>query len=376
MTISFDRPSVRRSAVSLAVAAALLILGSATASAAGGPPRPPAAPTTTGRWGYVWADNPTSASYTPDSSYQANSKGHTDTITRSGVGLYQVVFPGLSTSTNGGTVNVTAYGTGDQSYCGVVNWGTTGARGIAVNIRCADTTGALVDSFFDATYSVKSPTARHYGYVWANDSSSASYTPDLFYQFNSAGRTNTITRSGTGLYAVRLPGLAGNNGTVKVTTYGPDSTRCQVEGWGSSGNGRAEIVSVDCFDSAGSPVDAEYTMTFANRVNLLGTTRGYGYAWADQPSAASYTPSGVYSDSKPSGAITITRSNTGLYDVVFSGVGTQVRSDVQITSYGGNSNECRVDSWGSSGSGQDVGVECYDTAGNPIDTLYTIQFIR
>ena len=66
------------------------------------------------------ADAPTAASYTPNLTYQFNSTGAVNTITRSGVGVYTVHFPGLDG--NGGTALVTAYGGGNES-CKVASWG-------------------------------------------------------------------------------------------------------------------------------------------------------------------------------------------------------------------------------------------------------------
>jgi len=36
----------------------------------------------------------------------------------------------------------------------------------------------------------------------------------------------------------------------------------------------------------------------------------------------------------------------------------------------------RVRGWGPSGTGQAVGVECYEVDGDPADTRFTIQFMR
>jgi hypothetical protein len=370
----FPRGATLRRSLSGLVFTAVVIAMPASALAAGS--RPHAAPAKTAavgvKFGYVWADQPTNPSYTPSTFYQKNSQGRTNTITRQGVGQYTVNFPALA-GTNGGTVNVTAYGSG-TSYCGVVSWG--GSPDVSVSVRCADTNGSLVDSYFDATYTEKTKLAGKFGYVWADQPTSASYTPSTFYQYNSKGLTNTITRNGTGSYVVKFPGLwrATNGGTVKVTTYGPVSTRCKVTSWGPSG---ADVfVGVLCVNSFGTPVDSYYTMTYANKINLLGSGSPYGYAWADQPGSASYTPSTFYSASKPVGTIGITRSGTGTYTVAFNGVGTGLKSDVQVTAYGGTTNECRTTGWGPNATGQSIGVSCYDTNGSLVDTYYTIQFIR
>src|SRR5262249_22594154 len=152
---------------------------------------------------YVWADQPSNPSYTPSKFYQKNSQGGTNTITRQGVGQYTVTFPALA-GTNGGTGELTAYRGGDH-YRGAACAG--GSPAVSVSVRCADPNGALVDSYFDATYTEKTKLSGKLAYVWADQPGSASYTPSTFYQFNSKGLTNTITRNGTGSYVVKFPGL-------------------------------------------------------------------------------------------------------------------------------------------------------------------------
>jgi hypothetical protein len=325
-------------------------------------------------YGYVWADQPTASTYIPSTLYQANSKGKLNIINRTGPGQYTVLFPGLANDRNGGTVDVTAYGPGARTFCGVVSWGRSGRRDVAVNVRCADSGGALVDSQFDATYSVPAKKGGALAYVWADQPTAPSYTPDPFYQFNSKGGTNTVVRQAAGVYTVVLPKLGADNGTVKVTTYGPVSTRCKVVYWFPSGTD--QTVTVECFNSAGIRVDSRFTMTFAHNRSILGSG-GYGYAWANSPSSSPYTPTSAYAATSPAGPISIVRYGAGAYGVRFAGVGGATLSDVQVTAYGDDSNECRVQGWGGDGAnGQEVGVECYDTNNVPADTLYTIQWVR
>lgn len=323
---------------------------------------------------YVWADQPASASYTPSSYYSYNSKSLVNTITRSSAGRYVVTFPGMANSANGGTVNVTAYG-GTTNACEVSGWGSNGAGGMSVGVLCTDTNGTPVDSYFDATYSVP-PKKGNVGYVWASSPTVASYTPSTYYQYNSKGGVNTIQRYGTGTYVVKLPklGSATAGGTVKVTAYGGSGNRCKVTNWGPSGT--TQYVGVQCYRAAGAPADSYFTMSYTNNRNLTGSTRGFGYAWADQPGSASYTPSTFYSATKPLGPIAINRSSAGAYTVYFKSVGTAYLSDIQVTAYGSGSSECNVGGWSPSGAGQAVSVYCYTTAGVLADSYYTIQFIR
>ena len=81
------------------------------------------------------------------------------------------------------------------------------------------------------------------------------------YNFNwRTGQTNTITRSSTGVYQVRLPTLGAANGHVQVTAYGSGTNECKVASWGPSGT--TQVVNIRCFTTAGAPADTLYSMTF------------------------------------------------------------------------------------------------------------------
>ena len=67
--------------------------------------------------GYVWANSPTSASYTPSTFYSYNRAGGAITITRQSEGTYTVRFAGLSAALGTkSTVHVTGY-LSENSYC-------------------------------------------------------------------------------------------------------------------------------------------------------------------------------------------------------------------------------------------------------------------
>lgn len=99
-----------------------------------------------------------------------------------------------------------------------------------------------------------------------------------------------------------------------------------------------------------------------------------GYVWANDPAAASYTPSATYSYNSAGGAMTITRSGTGRYSVRFAGLGGGSSSggNVQVTSYGFGSESCKVQSWGSGGSDFVANVGCFTANGSPGDSRYTV----
>lgn len=91
---------------------------------------------------WIWANNPNSASYTPEVLYRY-STGSAPTITRSAVGRYEVSHPGVSTGT-GGTHQVTAYGGGAATSCKISSWSNN-----SVGVECYSlATGAYADSMY------------------------------------------------------------------------------------------------------------------------------------------------------------------------------------------------------------------------------------
>ena len=99
------------------------------------------------------------------------------------------------------------------------------------------------------------------------------YTPNTAYQYNSSGATNTVERTGTGLYTVTFPGL-GNRGVVENVNGGivhvtaaqrTTSRRCQVDKWRSfTGFTVAGDVEVDiaCHTESGVPADSRFAVQF------------------------------------------------------------------------------------------------------------------
>jgi hypothetical protein len=211
--------------------------------------------------GYAWANNPTSASYTPDTTYSFNSAGGAINITRSGVGTYSVKFSGLGGGSSGGNVLVTAYGNGSET-CKVASWNFAAGTDFVAGVRCFDHAGNSVDTMYTVRVVVNNATFGKNGYAWANNPTSASYTPDAMYSFNSSGGAISITRSGTGAYAVQFAGLGGGStlgGNVLVTAYGGGSATCKVSSWNFAA-GINFVASVRCFTEAGIAVDTQYTI--------------------------------------------------------------------------------------------------------------------
>lgn len=209
-----------------------------------------------GALGYVWSYQTGYSAYawtTLTGAYQFNSLGGANAV----LGGYTLRFPGLASQ--GGHVQVTAYG-GSPNRCKVVNWYPSGGDAM-VGVTCHDAAGVPTPTLFTATFTDRSGpfgTSRHRAYVFANQPTSASYTPALAYQHNSAGYSNTVQRLGVGDYVIRMPGMPLEHGIVHVTAYGSSPDYCKVYNW-YPGDG----VYVRCFTTAGSPADTQFNAAFS-----------------------------------------------------------------------------------------------------------------
>jgi hypothetical protein len=352
--------------VLIAAAATMVVLTvPATARAAPSGPRGSA---------FVWANQPSSANYLPSPAYQWNSRHSftaVNTITRSGVGSYTVRLPDLGAVS--GTVLVTAYGP-TANNCKVLSWGPSGTAQL-VNIRCFTATGVLADTRFTMSYANQTGVVgSDLAYVWADQPTAASYVPSQPYQANSSSATNRIQRLGTGSYLVKLPNLGRSAGHVQVTAYGPGPERCKVVSWGPIGT--EQDIKVLCNTRNGTPVDTRFTLTYVRNGNVLGEPvccqpdgNPTDYAWANQPTAASYTPSPLYQFSIPAQQITISRLTTGSYAVHVPD--TLNNGNVQVTAYGSNSAQCKVNFWTPAAG---IRVLCF-RSGSPIDTRFDVSFV-
>ena len=218
--------------------------------------------------GYLWADQPTAASYTPHYMYQWNSTGARNTITRNGVGSYVATFPGVNV--NGGMVEVTAYGGGSE-YCKIGWWGNN-----SVAVNCYANGGAPVDAVFTLNFTDQSPIGTpSYQYAWADQPWSASYTPYSYYQKGSIARdcgsdagTVTMQRQSTGSYIATLPLISPTGSNVKVSAYSGAGEMCKVVGWWGNG-GSGTQVQVACFDPAGNPADTYFDLVYHSNLWII-----------------------------------------------------------------------------------------------------------
>jgi hypothetical protein len=311
--------------------------------------------------GYVWANSPTSPSYTPSTFYSFNRSGGPITITKPAgtTGQYTVRFGGLSGLLGAkSTVKVTGYFP-NNAYCRPT---TPKLVSNVVNVRCfRGNTGAAVDAYYTVLVT------RNYvelAFAHANLPTGNNYAPPGGTSWNPAGPIR-VFRFSTGEYQVRFTGLGSrltsNGGHVQVVAVGTGNQHCKVRSWGGTPN---LLVNVGCMTRTGTPVNLKFNVLFLMPNDHLG------YAWANSPSSASYTPSTFYSSNSGGGGVQITRRGTGLYTVTFNGLGADLLDggDVQVTAYGGGNAQCKVESWGS----QSVNVRCFTPTGL-VDALYDVM---
>ena len=331
---------------------------------------------TTGKGAYVWANQPTSSSYIPTGAYADDSAGGTITIARSGTGAYKVRFPNLGPVGGTGTVNVTAYGS-TPATCRTGGWTVSGSA-VLVTVDCYSLAGSLVDSYFTASFSSDTAESPTLDYVWSNNPApgiGTTYTPASSFRFDSAGHAVTVTQIATGAYDVNLPGPVTVGGSVKVSTYNNPAINCQVVDWITESPG--QVAEVDCFDASGALADSAFDLTFLAANNVLGVANLFsGYVWANNASAASYTPAKPYQYNSAKKVDTASRSTVGVYTVTLPGLGRSVATgDVQVTAYGSTDDFCQVGSWSSSGSKMLAIVRCFTPADSAADSEFTLQYV-
>jgi hypothetical protein len=313
--------------------------------------------------------------------FQLNSAGYANKVDHFATGSYRVYYTGLGVF--GGVAHVTTYGGGQPDQCRIGGWTVSGFDEV-VTIYCYDINGSLTDRRFTATYT--NVAANHgygYGYLWADQPTSASYTPDSYYQYSTAGTNNPnrIVRTSTGQYQVTMTGISGSSEDVMVSTYGwsaVGTTRCRVAG------SLGQTASVSC-SSGGTPVDSMFTLSYASGGNLLGAPNSplsapptgslpSAYAWVVGNGGTE--PATAWRFSTPGTALWTQSYNAVLgWTTVRVPVGSGV-GNVQVVAFGNATAACDLVAHGDGQSGTPDGIEvqCWDSAGNTIPGEFNLFY--
>ena len=211
--------------------------------------------------------------YTPFDSW--NGDRPDPTVFQLGTGRYSVTLPGLAVSFGElGHVQVSPCfnGTFDLVRTTVTGWSHVG-NDVVVEIACQDDTG-LRDAMFMLSYNEASaPISAMVGsgaHVWANQPTSASYTPHASYTDSNGSQgpanSETITRLGVGYYLVDLPNVEpSRSSTVQVSCYEFSSQLAggyaAVDRWSSNGSG-GTYVYVRTYGPTGNAADSRFTLLY------------------------------------------------------------------------------------------------------------------
>lgn len=321
------------------------------------------------RYAYVVANKPATTHYTPDPAWSANSDGGPSSVTRDGTGRYTVRMPGLGTAA--GNVQVTTYGAHTERRCKIASWAPSG-HAMLVHVRCFAPSGARADAAFVAQFVIAATgPGPQSGYVSTPTASPPVGTPQALpgsYSYNSASGGNFFTRSAKGAYEVDFPDFVGVGGNVAVTAIGLSSTYCNVEEWGTT------QVLVLCFDHTGAPANSRFSVRYTT---ASVAHRGDGaYVWADQPTAATYTPDASYSYNSAAAANIAHHIAKGVYSVVLRGLPSRNGSSAMVTSYGEAPTSCGVTHWSHDlDGGTAVRVSCHGAHGAPANSFYTLSYL-
>jgi hypothetical protein len=323
--------------------------------------------------GWVWGNQPTATScYTPSTSYSYNSVGGTITICPLGTGQYEVEFGSLYHA-QPDDVQISAYNT--SGYCASGGWFISGST-IDAYVGCFDSSGNPANTYFTLLYQERTSrfgnSKKGIAFLWANEPTTASYTPSTSFQYNSTGGTNTIVRNGTGNYTATLPGLTTIGGDVQVTAYDA-AARCNVVDWGGVSGGTA--VNIQCFDSSGAAADEYYDLAYALKspFGLTSASHSKGaWAWAnDDTDTNVYTPDKTYQYSGfRTGKLTAQEVATGEYAVTIPGNLSYSTSHVLVTTYNGSNDYCNIFDWSTS----TMYVLCWAQGGTPVDSEFDVTF--
>lgn len=96
-------------------------------------------------------------------------------------------------------------------------------------------------------------------YVWIGDAAAA-HPVSAQYSYNSAGKANSVKKTATGTYEVKLEGVGTAGGNAQVGAYGAGAGYCKVLRWNQAG--ADQVIQVGCFNQSGAATDAQFSLLF------------------------------------------------------------------------------------------------------------------
>ncbi len=198
--------------------------------------------------------------------------------------------------------------------------------------------------------------------------------PSATYSYSLGGGANTLSSSATGSYLLAYTSFARTGAETEalfITAYaGTPGSYCTIGSWGT------ESASARCFNATGVATDNDFDFLAVGSGTFAGR---FAYAWVDNGSpSAPYQAQALYRFSSSNATITVTKTATGIYSVLFAGLGRGATSDreaVMVSSYGGTSIQCQPSSWTTTGVDLTAVVYCFSSAGAATDSPFDILVI-
>lgn len=312
-----------------------------------------------------------------------NSAGGANSLAVLGTGVFQVTLGGLGNSLNS-NVQVNAVNTNGQGhYCTSDGWFSPNGVDVTADVACFDAGGNPLPADFSLFYQARTtaPASGAIAFLWANNPTNASYSPDLTYNFNSTGALNTVARSSTGTYTAFLP-LLSQTGNPQVTAYGGGAARCELLGWSRYrfGSVLGTKIGVYCVSAAGVAADELFSLSYA-----VGTTEAAGpaatslgaYAWANDATRRGYVPKlSRQLDTVSAGPLTAQRFGgliAGQYSLTVPNPNDVSFSTIlgMVTANGSSGEYCDQAGVNVLSGEFYMDLICYDSQGRQTDTLYT-----
>jgi hypothetical protein len=330
------------------------------------------------RFGYALADQPAAAApYTPAAATMYNSGGGTIEVTRTATGVYTVRFGGLGRSPGQhDNVQVSAYNA-LPVYCKPDVWDASGVD-LRVTVSCFSPDGTPIDSRFTIlalgawAFGKTAPLAFALvvdTVTTALDSSSTAR--------NSTGGSVLVGHVAEGQFAMALKGLepAWTTGpaAIQISPVGQGLRRCRLI---ATDRGTAGL-GINCSRVSGAAGDAPFSMLWLQRGR---PSMRFGFAWAQSPSSTTdYTPDAGYLINSSGGSVTSRKTGTGLYRVVFAGLGRPggATETVLVSPFLSVDRVCDITSWGNTGVNDlFVTVACFQPTSVAADTPFSVLVIQ
>jgi hypothetical protein len=204
-----------------------------------------------GRSAFAIANQPTAASYVPDTAASYTSTGGAMQIQRIGAGDWYV---NLGTGNPQGSMYL-VNSFDEHAVCTVAEWKNFGIR-----VRCFDRTGAMVDTRFKVLQAGFGREMVPFAFAWVDQRSlTTPYTP--VRSLTTRGGPIIATRTSVGDYQVAFDSFQNtlnDPDNVQVTPFSGAYSACTVVS--KTNSATARLVRVQCRDSHGRLADSRFNI--------------------------------------------------------------------------------------------------------------------